>query len=529
MSPAKGLLVLPLLLAASLALRAAEAPSVTASLDPERLPAGQIATLRVEVRGGFEPRSAPTPTLGGFELVAGPSIEHRFEWINGRTSNSTILLYRLRALRPGAATVGPLRFTDASGTSLETPALAATVDRPDSGGSPRLAAASDPTLVARLDPPSPLQGQQAVWTLYLVTRGEAAQAEIKTLPDFRGFWAEDLDREQNVTPRVWDVGGVAWRAYPLMRKALFAHRAGALTIGPARAVAALRPDLFDIFSSSPFGETASVERESAPLAVSCRPVAGGGTDLPVGNFALKASLDRREVATGESATLSAILSGDGRLNDVASPQLSTPGIRVSEPEAKLSWKRSGARLTSVRQWQWILTPERSGSLEIAPLVVDVLDPATARLKRVESSTLALVAIAPPPAVTAPAAGAGAPRGEADRNRPGLTAVPAAAAVLAAAALLAVGFTLGRRKHARAVAEEAVSRHPSAENRVEAYLGRIASSAQLGRRAAARDELQALRRRFEEIRFGPQLSSREEAARHLEEDVVRLARTLNIRL
>jgi hypothetical protein len=508
---------------------AKEPPSVTARLEPDRLRAGEIATLRIEFHGGFGPRTAPALPLTNLEIVAGPSIENRFEWINGRTSSATVLLYRLRALTPGPAAVAPVRFTDASGVSLETPALSATVEKgegEEASGAP--SARGDPALVSRLEPSSPYEWQQAVWTLYLVTRGEPTQAEVRALPDFRGFWAEDLDRESNVTPRIWTLGGVAWRAYPLARKALFPSRSGPLTIGPAKAVASLRPDIFDAFGNFPFGETQSVERSSTPLTATCRPVPGGRAGLPVGSFSLKASLDRKEIAAGESATLTAVLSGDGRLNDLPVPALSIAGARVSEPETRLTWKRSGGRLASSRQWQWVLTPERAGRMEIAQIRAEVFDPASAAVRRVESAALSLTALAPPAPEPPPAAAPGKPPAGAREGRPA-TGMATAAGAFAALALLAIGFLMGRRRHDRALAAETAPRHGTAEDRVAAVLARIASDGRLDRKPGARDELRRLAGRLDEIRFGPQLSSREEGARRLEDDVLRFARALRIRV
>lgn len=506
----------------------AQAPPAAIRLEPDRLAAGELTTLRLELSGGFSPRTPPALKLVNFELVAGPSIENRFEWVNGRASSGTILLYRLRALKPGTATVESMHLVDSSGKAVDTPAVSAEVEKESAGGPSRLSAASsDPALVARLEPPSPYEGQQAVWTLYLLTRGEARQAEVKSLPDFRGFWAEDLDREQNVTPRVWNLNGVAWRAYPLARKALFPNRAGAIPIGPAEAVASLRPEIFDIFGNFPFGETQSVARSSPALTVTCRALPAGRSGLPVGAFSLKASLERRQVGAGESTTLTAVLTGDGRLNDLSAPAVAAPGARISEPETRLSWKRSGSRLTSSRQWQWIVTPERPGALEIAPIRVEVFDPSSQKVLTAASGPLALTALAPPapePPRPAPAALPAA----APENLPA-GAVRTAGLAAAALALLALGFLMGRRRHAHGLAAPGIRGPSTPEDRIADCLERIASDRRLERRTGAREELARLSRRFDEIRYGPELSSREEAARQLEGEVARLARSLRIRV
>ncbi|HET9794879.1 MAG TPA: BatD family protein, partial [Thermoanaerobaculia bacterium] len=317
---------------------AADLPSATATLSPSELSAGQTAVLQIEVNGSFRVSTAPVLPLTNLTVVAGPSLENRFEWINGRSSSRTVLVYQVRAGKPGHASVGAIRLVDGSGRAVTTAPITAEIRNgigaeepaaPETGG--------DPLLVSRLDPPAPYVGQQAVWTLYLVTRGQAERGEVESLPDFRGFWAEDLEREGNVQPQVWNIRGTLYRAYPMIRKALFATRAGRISIGPARARVSVRSSVFDVFDS-PLADAAPIEKECAPLAVSPRPSPDPG--LPVGKFALKLSLDRPRVAAGQAVAVTAQLSGDGRLADVAAPSLTVAGARVSEPETRLSIRRT---------------------------------------------------------------------------------------------------------------------------------------------------------------------------------------------
>ncbi|HET7451154.1 MAG TPA: BatD family protein, partial [Thermoanaerobaculia bacterium] len=250
-----------ILAAAFLALGAGapDLPTATATLSPSGLSAGQEALLQVEVSGSFRVAAAPALPLTNLTVESGPSLENRFEWINGRSSSRTLLTWRVRAGRPGTAAVGPIRLVDGSGRALTTAPISSEVGAGPAGGDAVPETHGDPELVARIEPASPFVGQQTVWTLYLVTRGEATRGETAALPDFRGFWAEDLEREANVQPQIWNVRGTLWRAYPMIRKALFPTRPGRLPVGPARARVSVRESVFDLFDS-PFGESPLVDR-----------------------------------------------------------------------------------------------------------------------------------------------------------------------------------------------------------------------------------------------------------------------------
>jgi len=494
---------------------AADAPKASATLSPEQLSAGQSAILQIEVTGGFRISRAPVLPLTNLEVVAGPSLENRFEWINGKSSSRTILVYRVRALRPGRAGIGPIPLTDGSGRTIVTVPLSILVGNAEPEPEPEAPASiDDPALVARIEPSSPYVGQQAVWTLYLVTRGQATQGEVESLPDFRGFWAEDLERESNVEPKIWNVRGVLWRAYPMARKALFPNRPGTLTIGVAHARVAVRRLSFDFFDS-PFGDSPPVERVSGPLSLVCRPKPGD-PDLPVGALTLKANLDRARVLAGSALTWTAQLSGDGRLAGVPPPPLEIPGARVSEPESRLAIKRGAERFSSVRTWQWIVTPETPGALTIPAIRVPAFDPTSGR--RVELASAPIRAAVDPPTAIPPT-----PRPIATREpaaappparEPGLPAVAGGAG--AAAALLALGFWAGRRRRP-AAAPVAVDPALPPQERVERLLEAFARST-ASRTPEFANRLAGWRRRLEEIRFAPVFSSREEAAEALEREI-----------
>jgi hypothetical protein len=367
----------------------------------------------------------------------------------------------------------------------------------------------DPALVARLEPASPYVGQQAVWTLYLVTRGQATQGEVESLPDFRGFWAEDLERETNVSPKIWNIGGASWRAYPMIRKAVFPMRAGKVAIGPARARVAVRRVSFDFFDS-PFGDAPPTERASPSIWVTCRPKPGA-SDLPVGAFTLRDSLDRTRVPAGGTFSVTAQLSGDGRVTELSAPTLAIEGARVSEPESRLTIKRGPARLSSVKTWQWVVTAERPGTLVIPALSVPVLDPVAGRVVTVASAPMGAVVepapAAPPPAISPPPSAAPKP-----------AAIPSravAGAAGAGAALLALGFWLGRRRAPRT----ALSSPPPlpAEDHVDRLLDALQSAA-IARGGEGAAEVAAWRRRLQEIRFAPVFSSRDDAMRALEDEI-----------
>ncbi len=505
----------------------AQAPAVSVTLEPEHLAAGEATVLRITIAGSIRIKGTPDLALRNLQVESGPSIESHFEWINGRSSSETILVYRLRALKAGSASVGPVHITDSSDRTLESPQATAIVGAPNPRAGPveSAPASSDPALVARIDPARPYAGQQAIWNLYLLTRARATQGEIKSLPDFKGFWAEDLDREANASPQVWNIGGVLWRAYPMIRKAIFGNRPGTLPIGSARAVIAIRSELFDIFADSPFADSRPVERESPPAAVLCRPVPEVAGRLPVGTFTLRVSVDRPEIPAAGSCTVTAALTGDGRLTDVDPPDLAVAGARISEPESRLSLRRGGGRLTSTRTWQWVVTPEKAGTLTIPAIRISTFNPASGRVVESASAPIPLRAAGIPAPVEPTTLPTPPPR-RLERSFPA-PSVLVPVLIPVALLLLAIGYRLGRgRDQSEETALAVRAENPEAE--VARMLDALQARA-LGRGGAGAGEVARLRDELARVAFSPQISSRDEALAHLDKEARRLAKRWRVRV
>ncbi|HET9792923.1 MAG TPA: hypothetical protein VFS34_00565, partial [Thermoanaerobaculia bacterium] len=171
-------------------------------------------------------------------------------------------------------------------------------------------------------------------------------------------------------------------------------------------------------------------------------------------------------------------------------------------------------------WEWVVTPERGGFVDIPAVSIATLDPASARVVPVSSGTLRLTVDPPPPVLpSAVAPPAALPA------RTGFPPAAAAAAAIGAAAILLLGFWIGRRR-ASVPAEFAPTPLAAGPGAAEMDVDRLlasleADAAARGREAAAR--VADWRRRWDEIRFAPHFSSRDEAEAALEEEIRAAAR------
>jgi hypothetical protein len=414
------------LLAAAAAAPAAAEVEVAARLSPTELPAGQLTRLVVEVRGGVFDRLRPSAAFEthNLEVVAGPDRVENVQWINGVTSRSVSLVWLLRAGEPGRAAVHSL-VVDADGERHDLPVLEARVaDGPGEDANGRdlrqrrsrqpwrlpdpLAellhrrwppAPPEPPeihLVAAVSPERVWNGEQVLYTLYLYTQTSIANVSANELPDFRGFWVEEVpQRAEQRAERVEWRGEVFYRT-PLLERVLFPLRPGRHVVEAAEVQVQPRPDA-DPWAPRPRLDPAAprtlagrrVVVDVLPLPPPPADLAGSFDGL-VGEFSLAARLLPAQVSAGEAATLEVTLGGRGNLESLAAPPLPPlPGLEVLPAHEEGGNRLAGTLVEAERVWRFPLVPERAGEWEVPPIAVTYFDPERGEYRTTASRPMTL--------------------------------------------------------------------------------------------------------------------------------------------
>ena len=435
--PVRVVAPLALLVAALLATRPAAAedePRMTARLAPEVVGLDETAILSIEVAAGGFASLAPKPSfeLENLEVVAGPSRSENFRFVNGETARSVSFQWQLRPLAVGTARVRALtvRLGEAERrlddlevrVEAEAPPGRAAAPRNAPGDpfaqlfpelfaqrqAPRTATrAPKVRLAATLDPPEPFVGQQAVFTLYLLTQADVHRVSPRDLPDFRGFWVREIQLPERPRPEWVEVDGERFGRVPLLRRALFPLAPGRYEIPPVTVDAVV-----DVTELTPWGtplaRPAEVRRTTERLLVPVRALPAdppSGFAGTVGSLAVHAKLEPTTVTVGEAATLTLTVSGTGNLRGLPDPEPGLPeGIRRFPPQGHSAEELAGERLKSTRSWSYVIVPEREGGFHVPPFELAYLDPKSGQYRIAAGSALELTArprpSTPPPAVAA---------------------------------------------------------------------------------------------------------------------------------
>lgn len=415
-------------LLAALAVTPASAADVEleARLEPEVLGVDGVAFFSIEARGGVFSRVGFEPEfeLVNFEQVGGPARSENLQWVNGSTSRSLRLTWRLRPLGLGQAAVRGIRV-EVGGERYDLPAQAARVvedpppssrRRPPTGSrrpplpgrrfpdplddlmgrrSQRTRGEPEIRLVAEATPERAWTGQQVTYRLWLYTQTNISRVSLSEQPDFRGFWVEEVPRDEDRAAEPVELDGERFWRTPLLERALFPRRPGRYELSPAEVHLVAR-----IAPSDPFGRllprSERLHLVSGAVTVDVRPLPPPPPDLAdrfgglVGDLSLDARLVPSELAAGDAATLELHLTGSGHVEGLGDPRPPAPdGLRLLPAEESGGNRLRGSRVRADRTWRIPVVPERPGTWRLPPVEMAYFDPDAGRYRLAASPPLVL--------------------------------------------------------------------------------------------------------------------------------------------
>ncbi|MCP4203543.1 MAG: protein BatD [bacterium] len=404
--------------------QAQEAASATARLEPELIGVGQVVTLTLEAlsSGLADLDLDPQFSLENLEIVSGPTQAQSWQFVNGRASRSESLIWRLRAKKVGGARVSQivLKIND---SVFELPDQTIQVQEepieiPDAFGRRRFAdpfedfpfpprrraprREAEPKLFLRAEatPQEPFVGQQVLYTLYLFTQADVGAINPESVPDFAGFWVEDVPQPDKLQPEMVDIQGERYGRVVLLRKAVFPMHPGRVELEAVRARLVASMPKYS-WLGSVIDRRREIYRTSnaVTLDVKALPEAPAGFRGAVGQLQLSTEVEPREVRVGEAATLTVKLEGRGNIQGVLEPELPVlEGMRVFPPEQSSRNRVAGTQVRGEKSWRYVLVPDRAGRWEIPPLSVDYFDPYDEAFRAAQAAPAVFTALAPLDAV-----------------------------------------------------------------------------------------------------------------------------------
>jgi len=256
------------------------------------------------------------PSFQNFKVLSGPNQSTQMQFINGKVSGSLTFSYILQPSDIGSFTIGAASVTF-GGKSYSTSLVNIKVEK----GTPQQKAESNGGysdaeldknvfIVAQANKSRVMLGEQITVTYKLYTKLNIASPQINKLPQYQGFWAEEMDPTRTINFTVEMYKGERYRAAEIKQVALFPTKTGVLNVTPFELnvpviVKKKRTgnDVFDeFFNDSFFGRTETVQHltKSNTLKVTVDPLPSSNVPSSfngaVGNFNFKAEIDKNKVS-----------------------------------------------------------------------------------------------------------------------------------------------------------------------------------------------------------------------------------------
>jgi len=346
------------------------------------------------------------PSFNNFKVLSGPNQSTSMQIINGVSSSSLSLSYVLMPSSVGAFTIGSASV-QYDGQTYKTDPLTVTIvkgsqktqDQKNTSISNE-EIAKNLFIRATLDKNKVYQGEQVTITYKLYTRlNIAAQMSVDKLPQYQGFWAEEIETPRNISFTTEVVNGKQYRVGLLKRAALFPSQSGKLEVTPFELTVPVQVEkkknpnnVWDDFFGDPFGRAQIVEYSAKsntlkvdvmPLPENNKPASFKGA---VGRFNFSTSLDKSNTKTNEPISLKLKISGTGNISLLDFPAFETPnGFEKYDPKVDDQINRKGV-ISGFKEAEYLMIPRIAGAREIPAIEFSYFDPSKRSYQTIKSKS-----------------------------------------------------------------------------------------------------------------------------------------------
>jgi hypothetical protein len=335
------------------------------------------------------------PDFKNFITLSGPNQSTSMQFINGAASASQSFTYILKGRTTGNFTIGAASV-EYKGNTLKTNPIKIEVVKGSSVPNTKKeeAGISDEEISKNLfvrattDKTRAYVGEQVTVTYKLYTRlNIASQMSISKLPQYQGFWAEELETSNNILFNTEVIDGKQYRVGVLKKAALFPTQAGELSVSPFELNVPVlvqkkkrSSSIFDDFFDDPFfrGETVNYNAKSNTIKINVIPLPE--QDKPdsfngaVGEFSVSTSLDKISTKTNEPISLKLNISGTGNIKLLDIPEINLPsGLEKYEPKVSEQINRQN-KISGKKTIEYLLVPRTTGKKEIPSINFSYFNP-----------------------------------------------------------------------------------------------------------------------------------------------------------
>jgi hypothetical protein len=227
------------------------------------------------------------------------------------------------------------------------------------------------------------RGEAIVATYKLYNRLDLTNIEGQKLPDFVGFYTNDVPIDQNNNASREVVDNVIYQVYTLKKTTLFPQRTGELEIRPLELFATIRerePTPINTFFGPRYrykNKRVELKSNAVTITVNQLPSAPSSFTGSVGAFNLQSSLDNKSVNVNNAINLKYVVTGSGNIDLVELPEIDFPvDFEVYDPKVNVSSQNVKGSVSGKKTIEYLIIPRVVGDFTIPATQLTYFNPAT---------------------------------------------------------------------------------------------------------------------------------------------------------
>jgi len=302
-------------------------------------------------------QSLKLPELTDFDVLMGPSTSQSssYQIINGVSSQSVSFsyLFVLRAKKEGRFPISAASII-VNGNHYTSNTLTIEVvkgsSKPSGGGvdaptaTPGSVPKSDLFVKVIVDRHSLYKGDHAMATIKIYSKVNLNGFEDITLPNFEGFWSQDVVLPQQISLQRETYNGEIYNVGTLKKTLLFPQQTGVITIGKVKI--------------------------DCVVMITVNPLPAGPANFSgaVGRFDLRSSITSTSVKENDAITLRLDVTGSGNIKLINAPKLKLPAdFEVYDPKIQSNYTASAEGLNGNISFEYLFLPRFAGDYTIPPV------------------------------------------------------------------------------------------------------------------------------------------------------------------
>ena len=366
---------------------------VKASVDKNKCSVNDLISLKIEFQDADSFGDVNIAQISkDFSVISGPSQQTSMQWINGSVTNSRIMSWSLSPKKPGRLTIPALTISLGKKKFKTKPIIIDVV------GSKKKQSDLSVFITAELDKEKAFLGEQ-ITLAYKLYKKVDISIEPFEVPEFSGFWTEELYRPNQIKFKKVDLNGVRYQVGTLYKVALFPISGSEHYIEPLsikiqtqkKRSRRNKDPFFDPFFDSFFTETETKILRSSQKKIAIKnfpdPRPSNFTGA-VGSFKISTSIDRDSTYVNDAITFRISVAGTGNLGLFTLPKFNFSD-QIDQFPPKETFDKNVFRdaLSGTMNWEFILVPRISGKILIPPVSMGYFDPNIEKWKKINSESV----------------------------------------------------------------------------------------------------------------------------------------------